>query len=213
MSVTTIFKKLKPALEFLLAVCFLNVLLNIRYPASDLPLGTLFKLSPEVLGILLIIWLTAVLRIRFQAAVCVPLTALVIFLRLFRFGDILVPRYFFRPGLIPAQPPPHRGMDNFLFDFLEDFSTPGSQCRQSIKRPDPDDPFYNAGINTFYLFIRGRNRSFGMPGRSAEKAKAGIQHPASSPYSARRMSRALGPQLNSRSNVERLGIKSPHNCG
>jgi len=97
MSVTTILKKLMPTLGFILAVCFLDVLLNIQYPASDLPLWTLFKLSPEVLGILLIIWLTAILRSRFQAAVYVPLTALVIFLRLFRFGDILVPMYFFRP--------------------------------------------------------------------------------------------------------------------
>jgi len=97
MSVTTIFKKLKPTLGFILAICFLDVLLNIRYPASDLPLWALFKLSPEVLGILLIIWLTALLRIRFQAAVYVPLTALLIYLRLFRFGDILVPMYFYRP--------------------------------------------------------------------------------------------------------------------
>jgi len=44
-----IIKKLKPAPGFLLSVCFLDVLLNIRYPASDLPLWTLFKLSPEVL--------------------------------------------------------------------------------------------------------------------------------------------------------------------
>ena len=31
----------------------------------------------------------------------------------------------YRPGLIPTQPPPHPGMESFLFDFLEDFSTPG----------------------------------------------------------------------------------------
>ena len=97
MSLTATLKKLSPTLGFILAVCFLDVLLNIRYPASDLPLWALFKLSPEVLAILLIIWLTAILRIRFQAAVYVPLTALLIFLRLFRFGDILVPMYFFRP--------------------------------------------------------------------------------------------------------------------
>jgi hypothetical protein len=30
----------------------------------------------------------------------------------------------FLPGLIPTQPPPHRGMESFLFAFLEDFSTP-----------------------------------------------------------------------------------------
>jgi hypothetical protein len=30
----------------------------------------------------------------------------------------------FRPGLIPTQPPPHDGIESFLFDFLADFSTP-----------------------------------------------------------------------------------------
>jgi hypothetical protein len=30
----------------------------------------------------------------------------------------------YRPGFIPNQPPPHKGMESFLFDFLEDFSTP-----------------------------------------------------------------------------------------
>jgi hypothetical protein len=97
MSITTTLKKLKPTLGFILSACFLNVLLNIQYPASDLPLWTLFKLSPEALGILLIIWLIAILRIRFQAAVYIPLIAWVLFLRLFRLGDVLVPMYFFRP--------------------------------------------------------------------------------------------------------------------
>jgi hypothetical protein len=97
MSITATLKKLMPTMGFILSVCFLDVLLNIRYPASDRPLWALFKLSPEALGILLIIWLTAILRIRFQAAVYIPLTASVIFLRLFRMGDILVPMYFFRP--------------------------------------------------------------------------------------------------------------------
>ncbi|UCD81604.1 MAG: sulfatase-like hydrolase/transferase [Desulfobacterales bacterium] len=97
MPTATTLNKLKPTLGFILSVCFLNVLLNIRYPASDLPLWTLFKLSPVVLGIILVIWLTAILRIRFQAVVYIPLTAVVIFLRLFRMGDTLVPMYFFRP--------------------------------------------------------------------------------------------------------------------
>lgn len=97
MSSLSTLKKLKPTLGFLLSVCFLNVLLNIRYPASDLPLWTLFKLAPEVLGLLLILWLAATLKIRFRAPVYIPLTAMVIFLRLFRIGDILVPMYFFRP--------------------------------------------------------------------------------------------------------------------
>jgi hypothetical protein len=30
----------------------------------------------------------------------------------------------YSPGLIPTQPPPHRGMETFLCDFLADFSTP-----------------------------------------------------------------------------------------
>jgi hypothetical protein len=30
----------------------------------------------------------------------------------------------YSPGLIPTQPPPHRGMETFLYDFLADFSTP-----------------------------------------------------------------------------------------
>ena len=30
----------------------------------------------------------------------------------------------YSPGLIPNQPPPHRGMETFLYDFLADFSTP-----------------------------------------------------------------------------------------
>jgi len=30
----------------------------------------------------------------------------------------------YNPGLIPTQPLPHRGMESFLYDFLEDFGTP-----------------------------------------------------------------------------------------
>ncbi len=55
MPIAAALKKLKPTPGFILSACFLNVLMNIRYPASDLPLWTLFKLSPEVLAILLII--------------------------------------------------------------------------------------------------------------------------------------------------------------
>ncbi len=75
----------------------MNVLLNIRYPASDLPWWGLLKLSPEVLGIILIIWLMVNLKIRFQPAVYIPLTGGIVFLRLFKLGDVLIPMYFFRP--------------------------------------------------------------------------------------------------------------------
>jgi hypothetical protein len=97
MSIAKTLKKLKQIAGFILSASFLNVLMNIRYPASELPIGAIFRLSPEALGILLIIWLTAILKIRFQAAVHIPLVALVLFLRLFRLGDVLVPMYFFRP--------------------------------------------------------------------------------------------------------------------
>ena len=97
MSGATTLKNFKSAFKFILAVCFLDVLLNIRYPESDQPLWALLRLAPETLGVLLIVWLTVIFRIRYRAAVFMPLTGVVIFLRLFRIGDILVPMYFFRP--------------------------------------------------------------------------------------------------------------------
>ena len=97
MSGAATLKNFKPAFIFILVVCFLDVLLNIRYPESFQPLWTLLKLAPETLGIILVVWLTVILRIRYRAVVFMPLTAAVIFLRLFRIGDILVPMYFFRP--------------------------------------------------------------------------------------------------------------------
>jgi len=41
-------------------------------------------------------------------------------------GDLIKPfqNRGFRPGLVPTAMPPYPGMENFLFDFLEDFSTP-----------------------------------------------------------------------------------------
>jgi len=56
----------------------------------------MLKLSPEALGIILIIWLGVVLKIRFQPAVYLPLTIGVVFLRLFKLGDVLIPMYFYR---------------------------------------------------------------------------------------------------------------------
>ena len=83
-------------MKFILAAGFLNVLLNVRYPASDLPLWSLLKLSPEAIGILLIIWLIVIFKIPFQPVVYIPLTIVVIFLRLFKLGEILIPMYFYR---------------------------------------------------------------------------------------------------------------------
>ena len=97
MRIANVFRKHGTATGVVLSLVYLNGLLNIRYPASDLPLWHLLKISPEVVGILVIVWLTAVLKLRFRPALYIPLTAGVIFLRLFRLGDILIPMYFFRP--------------------------------------------------------------------------------------------------------------------
>jgi hypothetical protein len=97
MSLPPIAEKIKSVLAFLLAWSFLNVLMNIKYPAQQMHMLTLFKVSPEVLGIMMIPLATAWMGLRFHPALYLPLTAFVIFLRLFRIGDILVPMYFFRP--------------------------------------------------------------------------------------------------------------------
>ena len=97
MSLPPIAEKIKSTLAFLLAWAFLNVLMNIKYPAQQQHLLTLFKVSPEVLGIMMIPLAAACMGLRFHPALYLPLTAFVMFLRLFRIGDILVPMFFFRP--------------------------------------------------------------------------------------------------------------------
>ncbi len=97
MSLPPLAEKIKPTLAFLLAWAFLNVLMNIKYPAQQMHMLTLFKVSPEVLGIMMIPLLMACMGLRFHPVLYLPLTAFVLFLRLFRIGDILVPMYFFRP--------------------------------------------------------------------------------------------------------------------
>ncbi len=97
MSPCPLSEKIKPTLTFLLAWAFLNVLMNIIYPAQQLHLQTLFKVSPEALGIVMIPLAATCLGLRFHPALYLPMTVFVIFLRLFRIGDILVPMFFFRP--------------------------------------------------------------------------------------------------------------------
>jgi hypothetical protein len=97
MSPSPIAEKIKPTLAFLLAWTFLNALMNIKYPAQQLHMMTLFKVSPEALGIVMIPLAATCMGLRFHPALYLPLTAFVIFLRLFRIGDILVPMFFFRP--------------------------------------------------------------------------------------------------------------------
>jgi len=90
-------EKIKPTLTFLIAWAFLNILMNIKYPAQQLHMLALFKVSPEVLGMMMIPLAMAWMDFRFHPGLYLPLTVFVIFLRLFRIGDILVPMYFFRP--------------------------------------------------------------------------------------------------------------------
>ena len=95
MPISQIIEKIKPTLVFLLAWAFLNILLNLKYPAQQMHMLTLFKVSPEVLGIIMIPLAFTCMGVRFYPALYLPVTMVVLFLRLFRIGDILVPMFFF----------------------------------------------------------------------------------------------------------------------
>ncbi|MFQ5771693.1 MAG: hypothetical protein ACE5HX_14260, partial [bacterium] len=88
---------MKPILGFLLAWTFLNIVMNLKYPAQETHLLAPLLISPEVLVILLVLCAAIGLGMPFHWGVYLPLIALVVFFRLFRFGDELVPMYFFRP--------------------------------------------------------------------------------------------------------------------
>ena len=92
-----ILKAFKPTLIFLLSAAFLNILMNVNYPAVRLETPALFKISPEILLILGFTCIATIGGIRFSPFLYMPLTVLVLFLRLFRIGETLVPMYFFRP--------------------------------------------------------------------------------------------------------------------
>jgi Sulfatase len=92
-----VFEARHPLVGFLAAGTFLNVLMNFRYPAAGHDWRQLFLISPEIFILLVLLCLGASRRISFQRAVFIPLAVAVIFLRLFRVADNLVPLYFFRP--------------------------------------------------------------------------------------------------------------------
>ena len=91
------FKTLAPLAGFLAAWVFLNVLMNFSYPEGQNEFRNLLVISPEVFIILVLLCLGAFLGMPFRRALFIPLTLAIIFLRLFRIADILVPTYFFRP--------------------------------------------------------------------------------------------------------------------
>ncbi len=88
---------LKPLVGFALAWGFLNVLLNLRYPASLESPWLLLRLSPEALFIIAVFCVATWLNLPLHRSLLILLTLLVVFLRLFRSADELVPMYFFRP--------------------------------------------------------------------------------------------------------------------
>jgi hypothetical protein len=87
----------KPLAVPLLACIFLNVLLNLRYPASQESYWFLLRISPEALFILAVLCVATTLKLPFNRSLFFLLTLLVVFMRLFRSADELVPMYFFRP--------------------------------------------------------------------------------------------------------------------
>jgi hypothetical protein len=94
---TSVLVAFKPVAVFLLAWFFLNVLINLRYPAVQESLWLLLRVSPEALFIVAFLCIVAWLNLPFHRSVLILLTLLVVFLRLFRSADELVPMYFFRP--------------------------------------------------------------------------------------------------------------------
>jgi hypothetical protein len=76
---------------------FLNAFLNANAPAPNPPFHRLLAPSLEVWAVLLLLSLPALRRRAFSPRVYLPLMGFLLFCRLFRFGDVLMPVYFNRP--------------------------------------------------------------------------------------------------------------------
>ena len=107
---------LKPVVGLALAWGFLNVLLNMRYPAPQEPLWLPLLVSPEALFVVVVLCIAAGLNWPFSRSLFWMLTLIVVFMRLFRSADELVPMYFFRPFnlyidcLLYTSPSPRDGL-------------------------------------------------------------------------------------------------------
>lgn len=88
--------RIKPTLRFFLAWTFLNVLMNLNYPASEPQLLASLLPSPEITGLILILCAAVWFGMPFLSAIYLPLTVLIIFFRMFRIADVLIPIYFNR---------------------------------------------------------------------------------------------------------------------
>lgn len=85
-----------PTLGCLVAWFFLNLVMNVSYPAPVKNLWTVLAISPEVWGFLWVLCVMAWIGVSFRPALYLPLMLLFLFFRLFRLGDVLMPMYFNR---------------------------------------------------------------------------------------------------------------------
>jgi hypothetical protein len=90
------FKRALPTLFFVLAWVFLNLLIDLNYPGLGRNLLASLLPSPEITVLLATLCMAVWLGMPFHPAVYIPLTGLLIFLRLFRIADVVVPMYFNR---------------------------------------------------------------------------------------------------------------------
>ncbi len=90
-------ERVLPTLRFLFAWTFLNVLLNLNYPARELHLWAPLMPSPEIVLLLFALYVAVRLGMPFRPGLYLSLTAVLMFFRLFRIGDVLIPMYFYRP--------------------------------------------------------------------------------------------------------------------
>jgi hypothetical protein len=88
---------LRSVIGLALAWGFLNAMLNLRYPAAQESLWTLLLISPEALFVVAVLCIATALNWPFHHSLFWVLTLIVVFMRLFRSADQLVPMYFFRP--------------------------------------------------------------------------------------------------------------------
>ncbi len=90
-------KRQRQLLYFLSSWTFLNVFMNLNYPAPMITPLQLLLPSLEVWSVLLLLSLLARFLVPFTYHIYIPLILLLLVLRLFRFGDVLMPLYFNRP--------------------------------------------------------------------------------------------------------------------
>ena len=87
----------KCALRLVLAWLFLNLVINCDYPESSPSFLDAIRLSLEVWALFLVLSFWAAFRGGPSIRLRVSLLLVFVFLRLFRFGDVLMPLYFSRP--------------------------------------------------------------------------------------------------------------------